>query len=175
MMAATFLPWLIDQALILGCLRHQLDSIPNTNNLFITTLCIVFRRLARLENFCPRTFLFLDMFRTLKRLRESWRTVANSQPLVRKATHALYWLPIAAVFTEYFYTVKLITGRSMQVCVGYNFLDFTEHLLTHRNRVALLPGSQHSIQTCLSGGTSLFSTACPFDCLGTSHEEMSFL
>lgn len=45
---------------------------------------------------------------------KSWRKFVASHP-VKWSLSALYWIPSGIVFTKYFYTVKLVTGTSMQV------------------------------------------------------------
>ena len=36
--------------------------------------------------------------------------------LISRPLRLIYWLPLGLGFTQYFYTVKTIRGRSMQVC-----------------------------------------------------------
>ncbi|KZT12811.1 LexA/Signal peptidase [Laetiporus sulphureus 93-53] len=47
-------------------------------------------------------------------LRQSWRKFAAEHRNVRRTLSALIWLPSAIIFTQYFYTVKSVRGRSMQ-------------------------------------------------------------
>jgi hypothetical protein len=35
--------------------------------------------------------------------------------MLKRAFRVLYWLPLATAFTHYFYTIKTVRGRSMQV------------------------------------------------------------
>jgi len=43
-----------------------------------------------------------------------WKT-ASRQPLVRRVRSTLIWLPTLAVFTQVGYTIRAVTGNSMQV------------------------------------------------------------
>jgi len=43
-----------------------------------------------------------------------WKNVSR-QPLVRRVRSTLLWLPTLAVFTQVGYTIRSVTGNSMQV------------------------------------------------------------
>ncbi|KAI0729358.1 LexA/Signal peptidase [Fomitopsis betulina] len=47
-------------------------------------------------------------------IRQSWRTFWGAHRRLRRALYPLVWLPTGIVFTELFYTMKYINGRSMQ-------------------------------------------------------------
>ncbi|EPT02753.1 hypothetical protein FOMPIDRAFT_142009 [Fomitopsis schrenkii] len=47
-------------------------------------------------------------------IRQSWRTFWGAHRTLKRALYPLVWLPTGIVFTELFYTVKSVNGRSMQ-------------------------------------------------------------
>jgi inner membrane protease subunit 2 len=92
---------------------------------------------------------------TWTKFKRTWRSVLKTHPIINKSLSVLYWLPVAVVFTKYFYTVKVATGSSMQVQFLYRKLSQggVIHLVT--------PASRHLTRTCLFRETSLSSTAFP--------------
>ena len=56
------------------------------------------------------------MRKTWTNVRQSWRTFWEAHRTLKRALYPLIWLPTGVVFTELFYTVKVVSGRSMQVC-----------------------------------------------------------
>ncbi|KZT66011.1 LexA/Signal peptidase [Daedalea quercina L-15889] len=54
------------------------------------------------------------MRQTWSNLRQSWRTFWTSHRTLSRALYPLVWLPTGIVFTQFFYTVKSVNGRSMQ-------------------------------------------------------------
>ncbi|KAI0796567.1 LexA/Signal peptidase [Abortiporus biennis] len=53
------------------------------------------------------------MSRVFSGIRQTWRA-ASTNPIFKWTFSTLIWLPTGIVFTDYFYTVKTVAGRSMQ-------------------------------------------------------------
>lgn len=53
----------------------------------------------------------------------AWRTFGKQYPNARRTVSSLVWLPTAVVFTQYFYSVKLVSGRSMQVRSTQSYIE----------------------------------------------------
>jgi hypothetical protein len=47
----------------------------------------------------------------------SWQTFSKQYPNTRRTASALVWLPSAIWLTQNYYSLKLVSGRSMQVCL----------------------------------------------------------
>ncbi|TCD67673.1 Arginyl-tRNA--protein transferase 1 [Steccherinum ochraceum] len=56
----------------------------------------------------------MTRFRPFSLLRQTWGRAKDYHPVARWTLSTLVWLPIGIVFTETFYTVKTVSGRSMQ-------------------------------------------------------------
>lgn len=57
----------------------------------------------------------MRLFRTcFHRVRQLWSSHSTSNPALKWSQTILFWLPTGIVFTKYGYTMKLVTGRSMQ-------------------------------------------------------------
>jgi hypothetical protein len=56
------------------------------------------------------------------RARTAWGAFGKQYPAGRRTVSSLVWLPTAVVFTQYFYSVKLVSGRSMQVRYTHVFM-----------------------------------------------------
>ncbi|TFY59793.1 hypothetical protein EVJ58_g5558 [Rhodofomes roseus] len=54
------------------------------------------------------------MRQTWTSLRKPWRTFWDAHSTLRRALYPLIWLPTGIVFTQFFYTMKSVSGRSMQ-------------------------------------------------------------
>lgn len=63
----------------------------------------------------------LNPFRVALR---TWRRVKDYHPISRWTLTTLVWLPLGITFTELFYTVKSVSGKSMKVrrCVDSGLL-----------------------------------------------------
>jgi hypothetical protein len=57
------------------------------------------------------------------RARTAWGAFGKQYPAGRRTVSSLVWLPTAVVFTQYFYSVKLVSGRSMQVRYTHMFMS----------------------------------------------------
>jgi hypothetical protein len=55
-----------------------------------------------------------------------WKNVSK-QPLVRRVQSTLLWLPTLAVFTQVGYTLRAVTGNSMQVRTTHPFTKLRHH------------------------------------------------
>lgn len=61
------------------------------------------------------SFLLRRQFRwDILKFKSSMAGAPSRSPFLRRALHVLYWCPLGIAFTEYFYTLKVIRGRSMQ-------------------------------------------------------------
>ena len=90
------------------------------------------------------------MRKTWTHIRRSWRTFWEANHTLKRALYPLVWLPTGIVFTELFYTVKIVSGRSMQV----SFPVLLGQVLSQMHQLA----SQHLTQIHLHGGTWSYST-----------------
>lgn len=61
-------------------------------------------------------FLRLSRPLTAGRDRVAVNAEGSFRSLMTRPLRIIYWLPLGLGFTQYFYTVKTIRGRSMQVC-----------------------------------------------------------
>lgn len=46
----------------------------------------------------------------------TWKQFASNSPALRLSRNVIFWLPTGIVFVKYGYTVRVVTGNSMQVC-----------------------------------------------------------
>lgn len=119
----------------------------------------------RVSNLADLVFFFYPriMRKQWSSIRQSWRTFWGAHRRLRRALYPLVWLPTGIVFTELFYTMKYINGRSMQVCS----LSIYSRLLPQMLQLA----SQRSILIRLLGGTSSYLTVSQYGrYVGTSEE-----
>jgi hypothetical protein len=79
---------------------------------------------------------------TWARFKRTWLPVFKTHPIINKSLSVFYWLPIAVVFTKYFYTIKVVTGSSMKVRFLYFNLPSAESFIH-----PIAPASRHLTQT----------------------------
>lgn len=101
-------------------------------------------------HFTPAMRLFRTCFH---RVRQLWSSHSTSNPALKWSQTILFWLPTGIVFTKYGYTMKLVTGRSMQVRQWQFAGKCPESIYS-----TPLSGSPRLIQMNRSGGTWLYST-----------------
>lgn len=51
-------------------------------------------------------------------LRQAWKKTRETHPRLAWTLSSLVWLPTGIAFTQYFYSLRLVSGRSMQVLVA---------------------------------------------------------
>lgn len=58
----------------------------------------------------------MNSFRkSMSTFRQSWKKIKTTHPRFAWAMSAMVWLPAGIAFNEYFYSLKYVAGRSMQV------------------------------------------------------------
>ena len=116
---------------------------------------------------------------------KTWQRLVNPYPVLKQTLNALYWvgrirflaslrltfskLPIPIVFVREFLTIKMINGRSMQVCN----LSASVVCCSTLTQTTFLPASQRSTQTRLSGEMWCSLTVLALARLADGTERMS--
>ncbi|PCH41273.1 LexA/Signal peptidase [Wolfiporia cocos MD-104 SS10] len=72
------------------------------------------------------------MIQTWKALRTSWHDFMSTHRSLKWTLSTLIWLPTAITFTQYFYTVKSIKGRSMQPTLNPDYSPWRDIVVFDR-------------------------------------------
>ena len=69
------------------------------------------------DKLCSSRRTMLSFFHQLLHAGRGLRIVADSRSALKWSLWTLYWLPVGVVVNQYLFAFKIVTGRSMQVCL----------------------------------------------------------
>ena len=73
----------------------------------------------------------MSRFRPFSMFLNAWSRAKGYNSVTRWTLSTLVWLPIGITFTDIFYTVKTVSGRSMQVQYSLMYLQSTHANTTY--------------------------------------------